>query len=71
MRKNNNLCYGINGGSLIYAYNYSKISKTFDLPVTFGSSLDQSGLPWRNIIGTLSNMNIKVGNVDDVICVAN
>lgn len=71
VRKNNNLCYGINGGSLIYAYNYSKISKTFDLPVTFGSSLDQSGLPWRNIIGTLSNMNIKVGNVDDVICVAN
>jgi len=38
----------------------SLLSKTFDIPVTFGASLDGEKNPWRFFIGTLSNLKVEL-----------
>ncbi len=58
------------GNALYYAYNdsfYKRLTmndeevEQFDTPATFGASLTNEGLPFRNFNGTLSNMYIKLG----------
>ena len=65
---NNNICYSTNGNNLKYVTNFDKFSAPFDVPVTFGSSIDSDGNVFRQITGILSNMQITVGKIDDVIC---
>ena len=67
VKKNNKVCYSANNGPLKYIYDYSGYAESFDVPLTFGSSLDKTGTTWRNIKGTLSNILVKVGRLDDSI----
>ena len=69
VRKNNNVCYSINNDDLKFALDMSTMTAPFDVPVTFGASLDANKNPFRYINGTLSNMKIEVGKLDDkVVC---
>ena len=45
----------------------SMLSNPFDIPVTFGSSIDANGNPFRYFTGTLSNMNIKLSQTSKII----
>ena len=36
----------------------SDIIYTFDVPLTFGSSLNNNGNPWRHFSGVLKNMKV-------------
>ena len=38
----------------------TQLSKTFDVPLTFGSSLTGSGKPQRYFKGTLRNMEVNI-----------
>lgn len=67
VRKNGNICYSINDQDLVYAIDSSKFSTPFDVPVTFGASIDYNGVPFRHIIGTLSNMSIKLGELPSTV----
>ena len=69
VRKNNNLCYSLNGSKMNYIINYNNFTAPFNVPVTFGSSIDSKGVSWRYIKGDMSSMYIKVGNIDpEIIC---
>ena len=70
IRSNKTICYSINNGNLIYALDYSDFDEPFDVPVTFGGSIDSSGNPFRYIKGTISNMSIQTGTITDptLIC---
>ena len=67
VRKNNNLCYSINGGTMTFAISLSKFDGPFDVPITFGAGIDKDGNPFRHIKGTLSNMNVTLGKIDSSI----
>ena len=64
VRKDMKLYYSLNEGELIYLLTYDDSDKKFDLPVTFGASLDRDGNPWRETKCTLSNMYIKMGDIE-------
>ena len=74
VRLRGKLYYSINGGPLIYMHDYyTEGIETFDVPITFGGSLQASATstagvynytPFRIIRGTLSNMYIKMGSMD-------
>lgn len=65
IKKNGNVCYSINDSDLNYVGNISDFGLPFNVPVTFGGSIDRDGNPFRFITGTLSNMSIKIGDVED------
>ena len=65
VRKNNHMCYSINDSNLIYVDNFENFGEPFDIPVTFGGSIDKYGEPFRFIKGTLSDMTINMGTVSD------
>ena len=67
VRKNNNICYSINGGTFTFAVNYDKFDGPFNVPLTFGGSIDKNGVPFRFIKGSLSNMHVTLGNIDSNI----
>lgn len=69
VKKDNNVCYSINNESLKYAVSFDKFSAPFDVPLTFGSSINSSGVPFRFITGTLSDMHVTLGDIDkDIVC---
>ena len=69
VRKNKNVCYSIDGGAFTFAINYDKFDSPFNVPLTFGGSIDKNGVPFRYIKGTLSNMNVTLGKIDDsIVC---
>lgn len=69
VRKNNNICYSINNDRLKFAIDSSN-QITFDVPVTFGASLDATRNPFRYIKGTISDINITLGEIDsNIVCV--
>ena len=66
VKKNGNVCYSINdNNNLIYATNISDFAEPFNVPATFGGSIDKTGSPFRYITGTMSNITIKMGTVED------
>ena len=68
VRKNSNVCYSVNGGELIYVLNTSNLSAPFNTPLTLGGSIDINQNPFRYIKGTLSNIQLTMGNIGDVTC---
>ena len=64
IRKNQKICYSINNGSFTFLIDNSNFSVPFDVPVTFGASLNSSGQPWRYIKGTLSDIKLTIGEID-------
>lgn len=71
VRKNGKICYSTNDQNLIYAIDSTNIKAPFSVPVTFGASLDANGNPFRHITGTLSNMSIKLGTLDNTVVCGN
>ena len=65
IRNDNIACYSLNGGPLTFAISYENFADPFDVPVTFGGAIDKSNNPFRYIKGTLSNMSIQLGEIDD------
>lgn len=59
IRINNITYYSINNGEYYQLQDFSVFSEYFDVPVTFGASLDENGKPFRGFKGTMSNMKIK------------
>lgn len=54
------LYYSLDGGRFTKINNYTTNSeRTFNVPVTFGASMDRNGNPFRYFKGTLSNMVVK------------
>ena len=69
VRKDGYLCYSFNNSSLKYAVDMNNLYAPFNNPVIFGASIDKEGNIFRNINGSISNMYIKMGKMDDsVIC---
>ena len=68
IKKNNNVCYSLNNKEMIYAISTKEFADPFDVPVTFGGSIDKNGNPFRYIKGSMSNMSIKIGTLDDYVC---
>ena len=65
VKKNNNICYSINDDDLSYVISFEGFTTPFSVPVTFGGSIDKNGNPFRYIKGTMSNISIKTGTVED------
>ena len=59
-RENGMLYIKINDGSYTRLLDMSLIPSTFDVPVTFGASLDGNGNPQRYFVGTLENVHINL-----------
>lgn len=57
-RINGSLYLSINDGENTEILTISLIPKTFDVPVTFGASLNSSKNPFRYFTGTLSNLKV-------------
>lgn len=69
IKKDNNVCYSVNGAPFKYIINLDNITAPFDVPVTFGGSIDINGNPFRYITGELSEMKIDVGHFGSaVVC---
>ena len=60
IRKNDNFCYAINGGTPVFVNNYTNHDAYFDQTAFFGASIEK-GVIYRNLKGTMSNMQIKLG----------
>lgn len=60
IRRDNIIYYSINYGELIQLQDFSGFTSTFDVPVTFGASLDKDKLPYRYFKGTLSYMQVRI-----------
>ena len=68
IRINDILYYSFNGEKCIKINTYlNDNEKTFNVPVTFGASMDGTGNPYRYFKGTLSNMSVKFISNDAVI----
>ena len=61
IKKGDNVCYSINGGDLIHIINLENFAAPFNVPLTFGGSIDKNGNPFRYIVGQLSEMKVDVG----------
>lgn len=68
VKKNDIMCYSLNNSNYIFALDYSNFAEPFDVPVTFGGSIDKNNNEFRYIKGILSDMKIKIGNIKSVIC---
>ena len=60
MRISGKLYYSFNDGPLTYLAD-TNTTYTYDVPVTIGAAIDGTGQPFRVIIGSLSNIKIKLG----------
>ena len=67
IKKGDNICYSVNGAPFKYAISLENITAPFDVPVTFGGSIDINGNPFRYITGELSEMKIDVGHFGDSV----
>ena len=65
IRKNNKVCYSVNNGNFKFLYDFSNSASVFDTPLSLGSSTDKNGNVWRTINGTLSNMSVYLGTLDN------
>ena len=64
VRNDGILYYSINGGILNRVQDMTQFDSFFGTTATFGCSKDGNGTPFRHIKGTLSNMYIKLGEMD-------
>ena len=67
IRKDNKIYYSINGSSFTLLQDMSDFDSYFDKTVWFGSSQDSNGNSFRCFNGTLSNMYIRLGKLEDNI----
>lgn len=68
IRIDDQLYYSFDGGKCIKINTYlTNDEKTFDVPVTFGASMDENRTPYRFFKGTLSNMSVKFISDDATI----
>ncbi len=67
IKKGDNVCYSVNDAPFKYAISLQNITAPFDVPVTFGGSIDINGDPFRYITGELSEMKIDVGHFGDSV----
>jgi len=65
VRINGILYFAANDNSLVQIQDFTNLNTYFDIPVTFGASMDAQKVPFRYFLGTLSNMQIKL--LDDDI----
>ena len=65
VRKDNIVCYSINNSKLKRAVSMEQFTDPFNVPLTFGGSIDKTGKPFRFIKGSISDMLIQVGKVDE------
>lgn len=73
MRKNDAICYSINGAKPVYVGDNTPFNQYFEEPtVTFGAAIshESDGTPMRMLNGTLSGMKIKMGvdSTDELDC---
>ena len=61
IRRSGIVYYSINNGELVVLQNMTNFNSPFNVPVTFGASLDANGNPMRYLKATLSNIYIKLG----------
>ena len=59
LRINHNLYYSVDGGNFILVNDYSNFTRYFDVPLTFGASIDGNGNIWRYFKGTLSDIEAR------------
>jgi hypothetical protein len=52
--------YSINYSELAQLQDFTDFTSTFDVPVTFGTSLDAEQKPYRYFKGSLSNMQVRI-----------
>ncbi|MBP3255496.1 MAG: InlB B-repeat-containing protein [Clostridia bacterium] len=52
--------YSVNGGGLIQVQNMSNFNQQFDLTAWFGAAPDENGNVIRGLVGTLSNMYVRI-----------
>lgn len=65
VRKDKKIYYSFDGSAFKQLIDQSSYTGTFNVPVTFGASIDSDGSPYRQLINTtLSNMYIKIGTMD-------
>ena len=65
VRKDKKIYYSFDGAAFKQLIDQSPYNGTFNVPVTFGASIDNNGNPYRQLINTtLSNMYIKIGTMD-------
>ncbi len=62
IRRENIVYYSIDNSKLAQLQDFSDFTTTFDVPVTFGASLDSSGEPYRYFKGSLSNIEVRIKN---------
>lgn len=60
IRRSGIIYYSFNYGELIQLQDFTGVSETFDVPVTFGASLDADKNPYRYFKGTLSYMEVRI-----------
>lgn len=60
LRKSNILYYSINNQDYIQIQDYTNFTSYFEVPVTFGASLDENGEPYRYFVGSLTNFEIRI-----------
>ena len=65
IRKNNTVYYQVNGGTLYTVQAMGNFTKFFDTPVYFCAGDDGNGGVQRNLIGTISNYYIRMGNYEN------
>ena len=65
IRKNNTVYYQVNGGTLYTVQSMGNFTKFFDTPVYFCAGDDGNGGVQRNLIGTISNYYIRMGNYEN------
>ncbi len=65
VRKQRVIYYSFNGEELQEFQDTRGFSQQFNVPVTFGASLDVNGDPYRHVHATISNAYIKLGTIEE------
>lgn len=60
IRRDDNFCYSINDGEPVFVNNFKNHDAYFDQTAWFGASIE-NGVVYRNLKGTMANMEIKLG----------
>ena len=60
IRINDKLYYSFDGATCIQINDFTGFTKAFDIPVTFGASIDENLNMYRYFTGTLSNMSVQL-----------